>query len=768
MFKRTIAALTILAAVLCFAIKVDAAAKSDKWIIYWYVCGTDIETTRIAFGPGTDLMSDDSNAIRLADPNRQPGDATRSIMEVERATLSPNVKIFMQAGGTYIWGHEKFRDLNAKIQTGLGEGSVIGNGNAYYAQWFLRKNELINEKGEPVLDKETGKPLPLYELADNGKIGRYVFDKTHRSWNPLEQIPITGKPNTPTDMGSKAGLVSFLQAAQKFEREKYPDGNVRRVLIFKDHGSGVSACSDEYTKNIISVEAMKEAFNEVQGNWANPEEKPFEVIVFDACLMSTYETAIALEDAANYMVASQETTYGKGNFSYADLLNELSKNPSMSGKELGKIICNTGLEDTKIVDRDFSVNTNAIFTLSVVDLSEQKMTALKTAYENFSATVNVAKQNPDDIIQTFAKFKNAANVAERYPSDNPGASLVDLKNFAGNVRDTFPELKVAGNDLIKAIENSVVYNKRGDVLSRGGGLSSTFPTQLYSALQENIQRQSVDLSSLKDTPIFVDEDKKIARVEIGEEDLKRLDSVRYQIAYLKPNFDSEGNERLAAWFLGGDNAIKENRQAGAFESAFNGKWVTLDGQPLFTQVVSDATRKNKNGKKIGGNDICIAPIWLNDKPYKLFFSRKYPSGKITVIGAVPNDGKITLPNNEIESLKKGDIVIPQYYLMNPSMDEIENSAMPNVENMTPEQQQAYMSKFIVRGNAITIGDKPKIETGVLRDGLYLYVFQFVNPMDQSVLPQGGVVFKLKDGNVVGVKHVEDLETFSDLEDFDAQ
>ena len=78
-------------------------------------------------------------------------------------------------------------------------------------------------------------------------------------------------------MGSKEGLISFLQAGQELERSLYPDGNVRRILILKDHGSGTSICSDEYTKNIIPVEAMKEAFAEVQGNWANPEEKPFEV-----------------------------------------------------------------------------------------------------------------------------------------------------------------------------------------------------------------------------------------------------------------------------------------------------------------------------------------------------------------------------------------------------------------------------------------------------------------------------------------------------------
>ena len=116
MFKRIIVAVMILTAAIFSTVSAESA-KSDQWLIYWYVCGTDIETTRIAFEASTDLMSNDTNKLVLAEPDRRPGDATRSIKEVEKADLSPNVKIFMQAGGTYIWGHEKFRDLNAKIQT---------------------------------------------------------------------------------------------------------------------------------------------------------------------------------------------------------------------------------------------------------------------------------------------------------------------------------------------------------------------------------------------------------------------------------------------------------------------------------------------------------------------------------------------------------------------------------------------------------------------------------------------------------------------------
>lgn len=88
------------------ALSKDTGSPDDNWLVYRYVCGTDIETERIYFKRGTNLAT---NQIVI-------GDVTRCIREIERATLSPKVTVFMQARGTFVWGHEKFRYLNAKLQ----------------------------------------------------------------------------------------------------------------------------------------------------------------------------------------------------------------------------------------------------------------------------------------------------------------------------------------------------------------------------------------------------------------------------------------------------------------------------------------------------------------------------------------------------------------------------------------------------------------------------------------------------------------------------
>ncbi len=52
----------------------------------------------------------------------------------------------------------------------------------------------------------------------------------------------------------------------------FPDGNVRKIFIFRDHGGGslYGVCVDMYTQNIISLQEIKSAFETVWGT--SPED----------------------------------------------------------------------------------------------------------------------------------------------------------------------------------------------------------------------------------------------------------------------------------------------------------------------------------------------------------------------------------------------------------------------------------------------------------------------------------------------------------------
>lgn len=190
MFKRTLAAMIILAVMLCPKFVAEAqrnigdgngsnfggvyetdnapSVKGNNWFIYWYVCGTDLET---------------GEPNLLGNNRDMPVHITRCINEIEQADISSGkVKIFMQASGTSKWQHPKFKN-------------------------------------------------------NDGKVGYYLYDDSHRNWEPLKPlVPISEDPKT--QMSSRESLEDFLAYGKNLEKTLYPDGKVRRVFIFADHGGG--------------------------------------------------------------------------------------------------------------------------------------------------------------------------------------------------------------------------------------------------------------------------------------------------------------------------------------------------------------------------------------------------------------------------------------------------------------------------------------------------------------------------------------------------
>ena len=93
----------------------------------------------------------------------------------------------------------------------------------------------------------------------------------------------------------------------------------------------------------------------------------FDFIGFDACLMATVETALMLDEYADYMIASEETEPGIGWY-YTNWLTKLSANTSMPTLEIGKNIVDDFVTTCASQCRGQSA------TLSVVDLAELSAT----------------------------------------------------------------------------------------------------------------------------------------------------------------------------------------------------------------------------------------------------------------------------------------------------------------------------------------------------------------------------------------------------------
>ena len=150
--------------------------------------------------------------------------------------------------------------------------------------------------------------------------------------NQIYQIKGGQLKQLEADMGNGAmtnpdNLSTFI----KYCAKNFPAN--RNELILWDHGGG-SVSGYGYDEKNKASGSM---------NLANVSKAlkaggvKFDFIGFDACLMATAETALMLDDYADYLIASEETEPGVGWY-YTNWLTKLGSNTSMPTTEIGKNI----------------------------------------------------------------------------------------------------------------------------------------------------------------------------------------------------------------------------------------------------------------------------------------------------------------------------------------------------------------------------------------------------------------------------------------------
>ena len=160
-------------------------------------------------------------------------------------------------------------------------------------------------------------------LKSGGNCKYYHFEK-HENELP-DQISSTVIEKLGTkDMSDKRTLKDFIIAG----RTRYPAEHY--MLMIKDHGGGWrGACVDDQNgaHRMMSLPELREAMDTFD----------FDIISFDACLMSMVEVAYELRHNAKYLVASQFVTYA-GTYGSAEWLGFLTAAPTTGALDLAKKI----------------------------------------------------------------------------------------------------------------------------------------------------------------------------------------------------------------------------------------------------------------------------------------------------------------------------------------------------------------------------------------------------------------------------------------------
>lgn len=254
-----------------------------------------------------------------------------------------------------------------------------------------------------------------------------------------------------TNMGDKNTLGEFLSwGVQTYPADKY-------ACILWDHGGGSVtgiAVDELHGGDTLDLKEMAAGFSMA--------DQQFELIGFDACLMSTLETAAALSPFGRYMVASQEWEPGTG-WDYSVWLSFLAENPTAGGLEAGTVICDGFYEKCA------SSGVESLATLAVTDLSQ--ILALVAAFDAMAAEMKGFTASPEKLQPLTQAMVRAENYGGN--NDNEGyTNMVDLGDLTLCAEGV---LSITADAVLDSLISAIPYHVEGSGRQKSNGLSVYVP-----------------------------------------------------------------------------------------------------------------------------------------------------------------------------------------------------------------------------------------------------------------------------------------------------
>lgn len=321
--------------------------------------------------------------------------------------------------------------------------------------------DMINEKtGKVNVLIETGgaKAWHAEELGMQIRTDALQYWQYHSSEDE-EKGSFTLENEKPlASMAEPDTLADFI----RWGTEYYPAEKYALVLWNHGGGSATGILIDElYDGRYMTLDLLKQALHDGGIH--------FEAVIFDACLMANIETACAIREDADWMIASEELVAGKGT-AFGEWLQELYYVPQADGRLLGRWICDTAM--IKYANDDDEQAQN-LLTWSVINLS--KVERLEKNFDKVFEVMSVFyTQYPELLVQ----FSNAAHFYEEFGTGSE--NMYDLSGFLYDsvLRNSASAAMQMG--MQESLAEAVDYCVRGAGRPAARGLSFCFATDFMS------------------------------------------------------------------------------------------------------------------------------------------------------------------------------------------------------------------------------------------------------------------------------------------------
>ncbi|MEI6057038.1 MAG: clostripain-related cysteine peptidase [Lentisphaerota bacterium] len=272
-----------------------------------------------------------------------------------------------------------------------------------------------------------------------------------RVWGePQKKMELVKETDPGMSMTDKATLSEYISwAIKNYPAKKY-------ALFMWNHGAGPIGGfgTDELNDNkSISISDIRSGLKSAIGG------NKFELIAFTCCLMGNFETAYQLKELSNYMVGSEDLSYGDA---FDETVKGFAAKPDISGKDLGKVFINAHFK---------GAYDGRLYTFSLIDLS--KVSDIKYNWDNMikqlDEKMNVKSSSGANMYRALAVARAYTESYNEFSREADG--IGDMYNFAECISDV---CAINTEALKKSIKDAVLYNKACKLRPNSNGLSIYF------------------------------------------------------------------------------------------------------------------------------------------------------------------------------------------------------------------------------------------------------------------------------------------------------
>lgn len=465
------------------------------------------------------------------------------------------------------------------------------------------------------------------------------------------------------NFGEEKTLTEFIQ----YGYENYPAKKTALILWNHGNGSTGGVCFDEnFSYDGLTITELYSALKN-----AKCDENKLDFIGFDACLMANFETAYLMREFSDNMIASEEKEPNSG-WSYKPLLESLGK------EEFYQTVLSSYAEKSQ---------KHEYYTLSHIRLNK-----LDTVIDAFDELIK--KWNTDTQRNVVSSVSSAMSFGTKSSNHFDLGQILSYYNIECNLAE-------------------IVDSVSGDYRKESTGINMFFPllsseksddfTEInpYKPYAEYLslfykEKQNTVIEFLNYA--FLQDDK--LAFSLAAKSMDYIGRIDYFLIKIEQNEEAED-----VIVLGSDTDI--NISETTVTICFSGRWVQIDGQWLYCEIIED-----NNSYTVYQSPVCVNSEWAN-----IYFAYDKINRTPEILGVIYDE------SDRLQSLNQGDeITIIERHIVDYTIKDIEN----------PENVIVYQP------------DKTQIDISVLEDGYYQYT-AFVTDVYGKKYTAGTAVVSVKDG-----------------------